>query len=323
MTENTNNTSTSTLKPIANEAIALACQLIAQAQGDVGKARRAFADALVWMQRVDPTFRPEFVAEQPAALVDGETAQEWKDRAERIKATLDEVRNQRDEERKLFNSLKAERDNALHELNDLSREHGLLVGRHGAQIAKLDNLCREHALLIGQYGDLSAKAREIAAERDEALRTLQQTTTALADEQDRAASLERQIAALGSVTVTTVEVAKVGEAPAVDELKARREARRETRKTALKAGGATTITLDDEPEAQPVKVDRAAEVIVDLAGDDGATITATVPEAIVAKVAAEIAGPQIDGVPVPADLAHLITAPTMLRWAMNKRGLLR
>ena len=312
MTENTTSTSTSTLKPIANDAIALACQLIAQAQGDVGKARRAFADALVWMQRVDPTFKAEFIADQPAALVDGETAQEWKARAERIKATLDEVRHQRDHERKIFNVVKDERDGAIN---------------------RLDNLCREHALLVGQHGDLSAKARQIAAERDEALRTLQQTTTALADEQDRAASLERQIAALGSVTVTTVEVAKVGEAPAVDELKVRREARRETRKAALKAAVATAITLDDdEPGAElnvgeairmPVKSDRAAEVIVTLDGDDGATITATVPEAVVAKVAAEVAGPQIDGVPVPADLAHLINAPTMLRWAMTKRGLLR
>ena len=231
MTENTTSTSTSTLKPIANDAIALACQLIAQAQGDVGKARRAFADALVWMQRVDPTFKAEFIADQPAALVDGETAQEWKARAERIKATLDEVRHQRDQERKIFNVVKDERDGAIN---------------------RLDNLCREHALLVGQHGDLSAKARQIAAERDEALRTLQQTTTALADEQDR-----------------------------------------------------------------------AAEVIVTLDGDDGATITATVPEAVVAKVAAEVAGPQIDGVPVPADLAHLINAPTMLRWAMTKRGLLR
>ena len=48
-----------TTKPTTNEAIALACNLVVQAQGDVSKARRAIDAAHAYLCKMDDTYKPE------------------------------------------------------------------------------------------------------------------------------------------------------------------------------------------------------------------------------------------------------------------------
>jgi len=54
-------TPTATRPTFTPDAVALACTLIAQAQGDTAKARRAASAAVAWMQQpdVDPSYKPD------------------------------------------------------------------------------------------------------------------------------------------------------------------------------------------------------------------------------------------------------------------------
>jgi hypothetical protein len=69
------------------DAITLACTLIAQAQGDTAKARRAASAAVAWLQQpdVDPTFKPDV---PPASVPQAAAAGQDRDLA----AELDEAR---------------------------------------------------------------------------------------------------------------------------------------------------------------------------------------------------------------------------------------
>lgn len=69
------------------DAITLACTLIAQAQGDTAKARRAASAAVAWLQQpdVDPTYKPDV---SPATVPQAAAAGQDRDLA----AELDEAR---------------------------------------------------------------------------------------------------------------------------------------------------------------------------------------------------------------------------------------
>ena len=284
---------------IRNEAVSFASALVTQAGGDASKARRACAEAMPWLQFVDPTFDADKTPE-------GLTAKECDDlrvKVQALQAQVDEgtlpfpVQQATDVAviRDYAQEQELRADNAEAETQRVVEQVKLLQAKSKGDDAQIVSL--QDTLAIAQ-GELE-EARKVNA-------------ALLADLDARRQEAYSHAASLEGVHFDDFVDESVPEAtteatpePATDDKAAKARAYRAARKAAK---------VQEQIEAHNANI-----VAKDAIPDVRLTIAAAPAQVTPADVVASL---HVEGVLIPPDLLHLSGAPRMLRFAMVKRGLL-
>ena len=237
----TTNTTPKTV--FAPDAIQLACSLIAQAQGDTAKARRATQAAVLWMQQrdVDPTYKPDFDEVGSVEVLNALKGENTKLQAgvevltqerERFKTLSSLAAKQLAEAQAEYRKLSDEVEQLKYDKAELSaslagrREDNAKISKVAAERhdeikalqAEIDNL-PEHVHVV-TYDDAAARDSVSFAteptEAEQAQSYIDQPPTVFAEAVERNAD-ELTVVEAGDVVMTPAEAVPTTEAAAADE----------------------------------------------------------------------------------------------------------